>query len=71
MTISHEGEIYLAQLRAKRAAGTELSIEEMRRVVQIMAEGRSAASEASAASRRKTASSVVRSAEDMLKGLGL
>jgi hypothetical protein len=46
-------------------------MDEMREVVAIISAGRRAASEASAASRRKQASGVVRSADDMLKGLGI
>lgn len=69
MQLSHEGEIYLSQLRAKRANGIELSIEEMRKVVEIISAGRQNAASASEASRRKTAATVTRSAEDLLKGL--
>lgn len=63
------GESRLSFLRAKRAQGTELTIEEMREVVTIICEGRRSAAAASEGARRKTASGVVRSAEDMLKGL--
>jgi hypothetical protein len=60
----------LAQLRTKHLQGQELSIDEMREVVGILAAGRVSASASSDSARRKTASGVVRSAEDMLKGIG-
>lgn len=69
MQLTHEGELRLSQLRAKTSSGVELSIEEMREVVEIISAGRKNASVASDASRRRVASSVVRTAEDMLKGL--
>ena len=69
MQISHEGELRLSQLRAKASSGQELSIEEMREVVAIISAGRKAAHAASDASRRKVSSTVVRSAEELLKGL--
>lgn len=68
--LTHEGELRLSQLRAKAASGVELSSDEMREVVAIISAGRKAAHAASDASRRRVASSVVRSAEDMLKELG-
>lgn len=71
MNISHEGEIKLAQYRAKRANGVELTVDEMREVVAIISAGRRSAAASSEASKRKVASGVVRSAEDMLKGLGI
>lgn len=59
----------LAQLRTKHLQGLELTVDEMKEVVEILAQGRVAAAASSDASKRKTASGVVRSAEDMLKGL--
>lgn len=69
MQLTHEGELRLSQLRAKAASGAELSIDEMREVVRIISEGRRNAAVASDASRRKTAATVTRSAEELLKGL--
>lgn len=67
--LTTEGESRLAQLRAKRAQGVELTLEEMREVVEIISAGRNSAARASAASKRKTAAGAVRSAEELLKGL--
>jgi hypothetical protein len=67
--LTHEGEIRLSSLRAKRAQGVELSIDEMREVVEIISAGRKSAAASSAASKRKVAAGVVRSAEDMLKDM--
>lgn len=67
--LTTEGEVRLSLLRAKRAQGVELSLDEMKEVVAIISAGRRSAANASAASKRKVAAGVVRSAEDMLKGI--
>lgn len=67
--LTSEGDLRLSQLRAKRGQGVELTLDEMREVVQIIAAGRRSAAAASAGAKRKLAAGVVRSAEDLLRDL--
>lgn len=67
--LTTEGEMRLSLLRAKRAQGTELTMEEMHEVVAIITAGRRSAASVSEASKRKTAAVATRSAEELLKGL--
>ncbi len=70
MAISPEEQTKIINWRQKAIDGT-LSLDDCREYVALMRQGRKSAAAASEASRKSRAKKVVKSADDLLKGLGL